>query len=191
MPRPWGIQWPVQCQWGWSGSPGAGFPKNQTGLTGNDPHRLINIGRETRVQNKITQPYTLTAQNPYQTVFGYERKTWLSDSPWSRSNWTLDTLAWKEHIMSVNKRHDKQEQEKWDTQKLSGKISLPVSLINCCLNQTVVLFGFWYLHGSCFPCRNVKQFYQYCKQKNEKMKLFLKKGSQFQGSHYSFYNVTR
>lgn len=82
--------------------------------------------------------------------------------------------------MSVNKRHDKQEQEKWDTQKLSGKISLPVSLINCCLNQTVVLFGFWYLHGSCFPCRNVKQFYQYCKQKKWKNEVvFLKKDHSF------------
>lgn len=54
----------------------------------------------------------------------------LSDSPWSRSNWTLDIRAWKEHTTSVSQQHDKQDQGKWDTWELSGtSISLPASFL--------------------------------------------------------------
>lgn len=116
--HPWGTQWLTQCQWGWCGSPVAGFPINQSVLTTNTSW-LTKLGKQ-EIRNK---PYTLTKTKSITNCLLLQRKTWSSDSPWSRSNWTLDILAWKEHTMSVSKPHDKQEQRIFGTQKLRQYLS--------------------------------------------------------------------
>lgn len=119
-PHPWGIQWPVQCRWGWCGSLAAGFPTNQSVLTTNTKW-LKKVGKPVGRIEPLS--YTLTNTKSMSNCLWLQRKTWSSDSPWSRSNWTLDILAWKEHTMSVSKPHDKQEQRKWGTQKLRQDLS--------------------------------------------------------------------
>ncbi len=55
-----------------------------------------------------THPYVLTPQT-HRHIARRNQDNWrrLSDSPWGRSNWTLDSLAWKEHTRSVRQNHIK------------------------------------------------------------------------------------
>lgn len=114
-------------------------------LQATTPHQVIKKkGRGTREHKNYTVTHKHITKIHIKLFFvfsfGYKKKTWLSDSPWSRSNWTLDILAWKEHTMSVSKTHGKQEQGKWGTQKLSGRISLPVFHKKCFISRQCL---FW------------------------------------------------
>lgn len=65
------------------------------------------VRHEPRVQLH-THPSTLTPQTHWH-IASRNQDNWrrLSDSPWGRSNWTLDILAWKEHTRSVRQNHIK------------------------------------------------------------------------------------
>lgn len=114
--HPWGIQLPIRCQSGWCGNQGAGFPVNKMVIYGNtEPVPTVmamkmtngKVRHEPRAQLH-THPSTLTPQTHWH-IPSRNQDNWrrLSDSPWGRSNWTLDILAWKEHTRSVRQNHIK------------------------------------------------------------------------------------
>lgn len=66
------------------------------------------VRSETTHALNYIHPYVLTPQT-HRHIARRNQDNWrrLSDSPWGRSNWTLDILAWKEHTRSVRQNHIK------------------------------------------------------------------------------------
>ena len=82
-----------------------------THLVRSDPGNHLNRqNTNTKVNHTHhTHSHTHTHAQPHTKIhtrfclfFWLWKKSWLADSPWSRSNWTLGILAWKEHTRSVS-----------------------------------------------------------------------------------------
>lgn len=154
--RPWGIQWPVQYRWGWCGSPGAGFPTKPDSVNRQTTHASWLIKEckqveEIRVQNKS---HRHAHKIHIKVLFWLWKRTWLSDSPWSRSNWTLDILAWKEHTMSVSKSRG----NKIHRNSRARSLFRPLKSIVIATGQFMFL-KFEFL--SWFDSRNLKLFHRF------------------------------
>lgn len=115
--HPWGIQLPIRCQSGWCGSQEAGYPEDKKVTHGNTVPVPTVLAMKIQTNGKVrndpraqlhTHPYVLTPQTHRHIARrNQDNRRRLSDSPWGRSNWTLDILAWKEHTRPVRQNHIK------------------------------------------------------------------------------------